>query len=110
MITPCSYILAFDVSGTVADWHRSVAQDIAARAPAVDAGAFARDWRAGYRRAIAAIAPPNPASLRFHKRPGFEEIDVLKKEVGYKLGCRHDIAYYQGSLRALAVEPLANDA
>lgn len=52
MIRLRPYILAFDVFGTVADWHRSVALDIAQRAPTVDAAAFARDWRAGYRPAM----------------------------------------------------------
>lgn len=49
-------ILAFDVFGTVADWHSSVAQDIAQRAPDIDAAAFARDWRAGYRPAMDRVA------------------------------------------------------
>lgn len=51
----------------------------------------------GYRRAIAAIALPNPASLRFHQKFGFEEIGVLK-EVGYKFDRWHDVAYYQRTL------------
>jgi 2-haloacid dehalogenase len=44
--------LAFDVFGTVVDWHGGVAAEVTALAAAhgisVDGSAFARDWRAGY--------------------------------------------------------------
>jgi 2-haloacid dehalogenase len=44
--------LAFDVFGTVVDWHRGVATEAAAvaarHAITLDASAFASDWRAGY--------------------------------------------------------------
>jgi 2-haloacid dehalogenase len=44
--------LAFDVFGTVVDWHGGIAAEAAALASrhgvALDASAFARDWRAGY--------------------------------------------------------------
>jgi 2-haloacid dehalogenase len=44
--------LAFDVFGTVVDWHRGVATEAAALAAQhaipLDASAFANDWRAGY--------------------------------------------------------------
>tara|TARA_B100001079_G_scaffold240747_1_gene225808 strand:+ start:1720 stop:2439 length:720 start_codon:yes stop_codon:yes gene_type:complete len=49
-------VLAFDVFGTVADWHGSVAAEMAERAPEIDADAFARDWRAGYKPAMARVA------------------------------------------------------
>ena len=35
-------VLAFDVFGTVVDWHGSIQRDIAALAPHIDADAFAR--------------------------------------------------------------------
>jgi len=41
-------ILAFDVFGTVVDWHGSIQREIAARWPHLDGDAFARAWRAGY--------------------------------------------------------------
>ena len=48
--------LAFDVFGTVVDWHGGIAAEAAAVAArhgvALDAGAFARDWRAGYAPAM----------------------------------------------------------
>ena len=51
--------LAFDVFGTVVDWHRGVAQEVAAlavqHAVAIDAAAFANDWRAGYAPAMDSV-------------------------------------------------------
>jgi 2-haloacid dehalogenase len=41
-------VLAFDVFGTVVDWHSSIARDVLAINPQVDADAFALAWRAGY--------------------------------------------------------------
>ena len=45
-------VLAFDVFGTVVDWHGSVQREVAALLPGVDAGAFALAWRAGYQPAM----------------------------------------------------------
>ncbi len=41
-------ILAFDVFGTVVDWHTSIAAAVTSIGLPVDAGAFANAWRAGY--------------------------------------------------------------
>lgn len=41
-------LLAFDVFGTVVDWHAGVAREIEALVPGVDGGAFALAWRAAY--------------------------------------------------------------
>jgi 2-haloacid dehalogenase len=41
-------VLAFDVFGTVVDWHSGIAREVLAINPAVDADAFALAWRAGY--------------------------------------------------------------
>ena len=49
-------VLAFDIFGTVVDWHGSIAREVAALDPAVDAGAFALAWRAGYRPAMQRVA------------------------------------------------------
>ncbi|KQP18385.1 haloacid dehalogenase type II [Pseudorhodoferax sp. Leaf267] len=49
-------ILAFDTFGTVVDWHGSIAREIAALRPAVDASAFALAWRAGYAPAMRRVA------------------------------------------------------
>jgi 2-haloacid dehalogenase len=48
--------LVFDVFGTVVDWHGSIAREVAALAAghgvAIDSGAFATAWRAGYQPAM----------------------------------------------------------
>ena len=49
--TPLPKILAFDVFGTVVDWHSSIAREVQALRSDVDADtadAFALAWRAGY--------------------------------------------------------------
>jgi 2-haloacid dehalogenase len=46
--TTTPQILAFDVFGTVVDWHGSVAREVNALYPGVDGDAFALAWRAGY--------------------------------------------------------------
>ena len=48
-------VLAFDIFGTVVDWHGSIAREVAALDPQVDGGAFANAWRAGYRPAMARV-------------------------------------------------------
>ena len=45
-------VLAFDVFGTVVDWHGGIAREVAALGLAVDPGAFALAWRAGYQPAM----------------------------------------------------------
>ena len=48
-------VLAFDVFGTVVDWHSSIAREVEALRPAVNGGEFALAWRAGYRPAMARV-------------------------------------------------------
>lgn len=45
-------ILAFDVFGTVVDWHGSVMREIEQLVPGTDGNAFALAWRAGYAPAM----------------------------------------------------------
>jgi 2-haloacid dehalogenase len=45
-------ILAFDIFGTVVDWHGSISREVNAAYPGVDGGAFALAWRAGYKPAM----------------------------------------------------------
>ena len=45
-------ILAFDVFGTVVDWHGSIMREVEPLALGVDANAFALAWRAGYAPAM----------------------------------------------------------
>lgn len=48
-------VLAFDVFGTVVDWHGSIVREMAQLHPQVDGDAFARAWRAGYQPAMARV-------------------------------------------------------
>ena len=55
MSTPSPFppkVLAFDVFGTVVDWHSGIAREAQALRPAVDGDAFALAWRAGYQPAM----------------------------------------------------------
>jgi 2-haloacid dehalogenase len=45
-------VLAFDVFGTVVDWHGSIRREVDAMQLGIDAGAFALAWRAGYQPAM----------------------------------------------------------
>ncbi|MFC5497990.1 haloacid dehalogenase type II [Caenimonas terrae] len=47
-----SKILAFDVFGTVVDWHGSIAREVDAMGLGVAGSAFALAWRAGYQPAM----------------------------------------------------------
>jgi len=48
-------VLAFDIFGTVVDWHGSIVRDLATLHPQVDGDAFALAWREGYRPALARV-------------------------------------------------------
>ena len=50
--TPSVTVLAFDVFGTVVDWHGSIVREMQALYPQVDANAFALAWRVGYQPAM----------------------------------------------------------
>ncbi len=45
-------VIAFDVFGTVVDWHSGIAAEVERRLPGVDGSAFALAWRAGYQPAM----------------------------------------------------------
>ena len=45
-------VLAFDIFGTVVDWHGSIAREVQDLYPHVDGYAFALAWRAGYKPAM----------------------------------------------------------
>ena len=45
-------VIAFDVFGTVVDWHASVMREVAAMQLDVDGSEFALAWRAGYQPAM----------------------------------------------------------
>lgn len=63
-------ILAFDVFGTVVDWHGSIVREIEKRGYDIDAANFARSWRDGYQ----------PAMQRVRSGElGWTKIDVLHR-------------------------------
>lgn len=48
-------VIAFDVFGTVVDWHGSIRREAEAMMPGIDGAAFANAWRAGYKPAMAEV-------------------------------------------------------
>ncbi len=48
-------VMAFDIFGTIVDWHGSIALEMQQRYPQVDGDAFALTWRAGYAPAMARV-------------------------------------------------------
>lgn len=48
-------VLAFDIFGTVVDWHGSIAREMERDHPQVDGAGFARAWREGYKPAMARV-------------------------------------------------------
>lgn len=52
---PLPKVLAFDVFGTVVDWHGSIADEVRRIGLDVDPDGFANDWRRGYRPAMAQV-------------------------------------------------------
>lgn len=48
-------VIAFDVFGTVVDWHGSIRREVERLGLGVDGAEFARAWRAGYQPAMAAV-------------------------------------------------------
>lgn len=65
-------VLAFDIFGTVVDWHGSIVREVSQRFAQVDADAFARAWRAGYQPAMEAVRSGGR---------GFVKLDVLHREI-----------------------------
>jgi 2-haloacid dehalogenase len=51
-MTQSPKVLAFDVFGTVVDWHGSIAREVDAMKLGVSGGEFALAWRAGYQPAM----------------------------------------------------------
>ncbi|MGD8193509.1 N-acetyltransferase family protein [Herbiconiux sp. P18] len=62
----------------------------------------------GYRRAIAGVTQPNPASDRLHEHFGFEPVGVYR-EIGWKGGAWWDVAWSQLDLAPGADRAVAPD-
>ncbi|MBS0429892.1 MAG: haloacid dehalogenase type II [Proteobacteria bacterium] len=48
-------VIAFDIFGTVVDWHGGIAAEVERALPGVDGSAFALAWRAGYQPAMRSV-------------------------------------------------------
>ena len=72
MTTAAIQIVAFDVFGTVVDWHGSIMREMQQRYPAVDADAFAGAWRDGYQPAMNLVRQGNL---------GWTRIDTLHRRI-----------------------------
>jgi 2-haloacid dehalogenase len=71
-MTAAPSILAFDIFGTVVDWHGSIVSEMRALHPQVDADAFALALRAGYQPAMERV---RSGEL------GWTRIDVLHRMI-----------------------------
>lgn len=69
-------VIAFDVFGTVVDWHGGIAAEVERALPGVDGGAFALAWRAGYQPAMRAVMARLAAG-----EGGFTLIDELHRGI-----------------------------
>tara|TARA_S200000501_G_scaffold369660_1_gene409493 strand:- start:1220 stop:1912 length:693 start_codon:yes stop_codon:yes gene_type:complete len=49
-------VLAFDIFGTVVDWHSSICKEIKQNFPDIDSSKFANAWRAGYKPGIQEVS------------------------------------------------------
>jgi L-amino acid N-acyltransferase YncA len=61
--------------------------------------------RGGFVNAFAAIALPNPASVRLFESSGFKKVGHLES-AGFKLGGWHDVGWWQRRLRKPPVPPV----
>jgi L-amino acid N-acyltransferase YncA len=59
----------------------------------------------GYHTATAGITLPNPASVGLHEACGFSLVGVYRN-IGYKLGQWHDVAWYQTVIQPPLNDPL----
>jgi len=69
-------VVAFDVFGTVVDWHGGIAAEVRRMLPGVDAEAFALAWRAGYQPAMKGVMERMAAG-----EGGFTLIDELHRGI-----------------------------
>lgn len=58
----------------------------------------------GYRTAVAGVTLPNDGSMGLHEAMGFGLVGVYR-DIGYKLGRWHDVAWLQSTLRVLDDPP-----
>ena len=85
-------VLAFDVFGTVVDWHGSISREAEAAIPGVDGNKFASAWRAGYKPAM--------DEVRSGKR-GWTKIDDLHRIILDRILADFGIALEESKRRQL---------
>ncbi|TFZ01596.1 haloacid dehalogenase type II [Ramlibacter rhizophilus] len=83
-------VLAFDVFGTVVDWHGSIVREMRERYPQVDGDAFARAWRAGYAPAMARV---------MSGEQGWTLLDTLHRQILEEILGRFGLAHLDEAQR-----------
>lgn len=83
-------VLAFDVFGTVVDWHGSLVRELQALHPQVDADAFARAWRGGYKPAMDRV---------MRGEQGWTRIDELHRQILDEILPRFGLAHLDEAQR-----------
>jgi len=89
-IKASTHVLAFDIFGTVVDWHGSIMREMQTLYPSVDGNAFALAWRAGYQPAMARV---RSGEL------GWTRIDALHRLILEDLLPKFDLAHLNESQR-----------
>jgi len=90
-IKASTQVLAFDIFGTVVDWHGSIMREMQTLYPSVDGNAFALAWRAGYQPAMARV---RSGEL------GWTRIDALHRLILEDLLPKFGLAHLNESQRA----------
>lgn len=94
-----AYRWSVDVSAYVRDGHR---RSGVGRALYTKLFEIVRSQ--GHYTALAGVTLPNPGSVGLHEAMGFELIGVYRN-IGYKCGAWHDVAWYQLPLQTYNAEP-----
>ena len=81
-------VLAFDIFGTVVDWHGSIAREVDAMQLGVDGSTFALAWRAGYQPAMQRV---------MRGELGWTRIDDLHRLILNELLARFQIGHLSES-------------
>ena len=89
-MNPIPRVLAFDIFGTVVDWHGSIVREVQALYPSLDADAFALAWRAGYQPAMQRVRSGELVWTRVDELHRLILDGLLTRKPGGKLACTPD--------------------
>ncbi len=92
MSRPLPAVLAFDVFGTVVDWHGTIAREVDALGLGIPGSEFANEWRAGYAPAMDRV---RSGEL------GWTRIDELHRMILDDLLAKHGIEIDEAARRRL---------